>query len=335
MSSGTSKIRSLVLFKEAGILLGLIGLCLILSLWTDNFLTRYNVSVVIRQVSYICIVAFGQTLVLLTGGIDLSVGSIAGLSAILTALMMKSGGIDPYLATVLGTMIGGLFGLVNGVLIAKVRINPFIATLATSEIFAGIILIITEGYPILNLPAKFNFLGQGMIWIIPVPVVFMAIIGAGLMYCLGNTPYGRNIYAIGGNRNAARLVGIRVEGMLISVYALAGLFAAFAGILFASRMSTGQPTIGATWVMPGITAAIIGGTSLSGGEGTVLGTFLGAVFMGVLANGIVLLSISSYWERVIVGLVVLLAVVIDVMRNRSHPFRAVIDRWWMVFRKTD
>ncbi len=328
-----SKLRSKFIFKEGGILLGLMALCIFLSLATENFLTQYNISVVIRQVSYVCIVAFGQTLVLLTGGIDLSVGSIAGLSAILTALMMKNAGIDPYLATVLGVMAGGAFGFVNGVLIAKIRINPFIATLATSEIFAGIILVVTEGYPILNLPAKFNFLGQGMLGMIPMPVLFMAILGVILAYCLGSTPFGRNIYAIGGNRNAARLVGIRVEWMIISVYTLSGLCAAFAGILFASRMSTGQPTIGATWVMACITAAIIGGTSLSGGEGTVFGTFLGTMFMGVLANGIVLLSISSYWERVIVGLVVILAVVLDVMRNRSHPFRACLERWWTAFHR--
>jgi ribose transport system permease protein len=165
------------------------------------------------------------------------------------------------------------------------------------------------------LPESFAFLGQGMIGLVPVPVIFMLVITIVIAYLLENTPFGRNIYAVGGNSIAAKLAGIKVENVTLYVYMLSGMFASLSGLLLTSRMNAGQPTIGASWVMPSITAAIIGGTSLSGGEGTIIGTIIGAAFMGVLANGIVLLNISSYWERVITGAVVIIAVVIDLIRK--------------------
>ncbi len=309
----------LVKTKEFSIFLGLVFLCLLLSLTTTTFLTRFNMAIVIRQVSFIAIVALGQTLVLLTGGIDLSVGSIAGLSSILGTLLMTSAGIDPFLSTFLGIGTGFIFGLINGLFIAKLRLNAFIVTLAFGEAFAGMILVITKGYPVLNLPAAFTYLGQGMVGPFPVPVIIMTVLAIIMIIILHNTPFGRNIYAIGGNREAAALVGIKVENTIMIVYALSGTLSALAGLLLTSRMNAGQPTIGSSWVMPSVTAAIIGGTSLSGGEGTIIGTIIGAIFMGVLANGIVLLKISSYWERVIVGVVVILAIVIDLLRHRKRP----------------
>ncbi len=312
-------IVKLVKTKEFSIFLGLVFLCLLLSLTTTTFLTRFNMAIVIRQVSFIAIVALGQTLVLLTGGIDLSVGSIAGLSSILGTLLMTSAGIDPFLSTFLGIGTGFIFGLINGLFIAKLRLNAFIVTLAFGEAFAGMILVITKGYPVLNLPAAFTYLGQGMVGSFPVPVIIMTVLAIIMIIILHNTPFGRNIYAIGGNREAAALVGIKVENTIMIVYALSGTLSALAGLLLTSRMNAGQPTIGSSWVMPSVTAAIIGGTSLSGGEGTIIGTIIGAIFMGVLANGIVLLKISSYWERVIVGVVVILAIVIDLLRHRKRP----------------
>lgn len=303
--------------KESGILLALICLCLGLSLTTTTFLSQYNIGIVIRQVSFVAIVALGETLVLLLGGIDLSVGATAGLSSILGALLMTAVKLDPYLCLFLTMGIGALFGALNGVMIALVKLNPFIVTLAMGEIYAGAILVITKGYPVLGIPPKFTFLGQGMLGPVPVPVIIMLVITIILAHVLHNTPYGRRIYAIGGNPFASRLVGIPVESIKISVYAISGMLSALAGILFVSRMNAGQPSIGQGWLMPAITAAIIGGTSLSGGEGTILGTILGAVFMGILANGIVLLGISAYWERVIIGAVVLVAVIIDILRSRK------------------
>lgn len=317
MRKTTGVIRVIFGFKESGILVGLVLLGLILSVFTTTFFTPYNLSIVLRQASYIGLVAFGQTFVLLIGGIDLSVGSIAGLSAILTTLSMTKGGVPPHVAFFAGLGIGAIFGLVNGLFVAYLRINSFIATLAMGEIYAGAILVITEGYPVLGIPQSFSFWGLGALAGIPVPVIILVLLLLLFIYLLSCTPFGRNVYAIGGNPKAARLAGVRVEKTTLAVYALSGMTASLSGIIFASRMVAGQPTIGSNWVMPCITAAIIGGTSLKGGEGSILGTLLGAVFMGVLANGIVLLGISAYWERVIIGMVVILAVVIDVIRNRG------------------
>ena len=303
--------------KESGILFALIVMCVGLSVTTSTFLTQYNLGVVIRQASFVAIVALGETLVLLIGGIDLSVGYIAGLCSILGCLLMTATNIDPYICTLITLLFGLLFGTISGLFIAKMKLNPFIVTLAMGEVFAGAILVVTKGYPVLNLPKKFTVLGQGMVGPVPIPVIIMIVLAAIMAYILRNTPFGRNIYAIGGNQAAARLVGISVEKIKVSVYAISGMLASLAGMLFASRVNAGQPTTGAAWLMPTITAAIIGGTSLSGGEGTIVGTILGAIFMGILANGIVLLDISAYWERVIIGAVVLIAVIMDILRSRK------------------
>ncbi|AZO94749.1 ABC transporter permease [Halocella sp. SP3-1] len=316
--SNLTKIKELLHFKESGILLALIIMSALLSITTPNFLNQYNLGIVVRQASFVALVALGQTLVLITGGIDLSVGSIAGLSSILGAILMTSTPLNPYLCTLLAVLCGMFFGIINGVFIAKIGLNPFIVTLATGEAFAGLILVITKGYPVLGIPTSFKYLGQGMIGPVPVPVVILLIISLILIYILKNTPFGRYIYSIGGNESASKLVGIKVDKIKISVYAIAGALAALAGIIFVSRANAGQATIGASWLMPSVTAAIIGGTSLSGGEGTILGTLIGAILMGVLSNGIVLLNVSSYLERVIIGLVVLVAVIIDLVRKRNR-----------------
>lgn len=305
-------------FRESGIILALLIMCLGLSLATPSFLTAFNLGMVIRQVSFIAIIALGQTLVLISGGIDLSVGAIAGLSAIVGTMLMTSTTLDPYFCAFLAGLFGLFCGLLNGFLIAKIGLNPFIATLGTGEVFYGLILVLTKGYPVLGLPKKFLWLGQGMVGVVPVPVIIMVVVALIVAYVLKNTPFGRYVYAIGGNESAANLVGIKVPKIKLSVFAISGFLAALSGMLYASRMAGGQPTTGQTWVMPSVTAAIIGGTSLAGGEGTILGTMVGAILMGVLTNGIVLLNISSYWERVIVGLVVILAVVIDILRNKKE-----------------
>jgi ribose transport system permease protein len=301
--------------KEMSMFIALAILCLIMTVSTSTFMTPYNIGIIARQISFIAIVAIGQTIVLLTGGIDLSVGSIAGLSGILCSLLMTKMHVDTLSIIFISLVLGIILGCVNGILIGRLKLNAFIVTLAMGEIYGGLILVITRGYPILDLPESFAFLGQGMIGLVPVPVIFMLVITVVIAYILENTPFGRNIYAVGGNSVAAKLAGIKVENVTLYVYMLSGMFASFSGLLLTSRMNAGQPTIGSSWVMPSVTAAIIGGTSLSGGEGTIIGTIIGAAFMGVLANGIVLLNISSYWERVITGAVVIIAVVIDLLRK--------------------
>jgi ribose transport system permease protein len=306
----------LVQFREGGVLLALIVLCLLLTIGTSKFLTPYNLGIVVRQIAFVAVVAMGQTLVLLTGGIDLSVGPMAGVCSIAGAMLMASTPLDPYLCLVIALLLGGFLGFLNGGLIAYLRMNPFIATLALGEIYAGLVLVITQGYPVTGIPESFGVLGRGMVGFVPVPAVIMVMGALVLTFVLTRLPHGRNIYAVGGNEAAARLAGIDVRAVKVSVYVLSGFFSALAGMMFVSRANAGQPTIGPGWLLPSITAAILGGTSLSGGEGTMLGTVIGATLMGVLANGIVLMDISPYWERVIIGGVVIAAVGIDLLREK-------------------
>lgn len=304
-------------WEASGVLVALVVLTAVLALVTDNFLTTYNISVVTRQAAFVGLVALGQTLVLLVGGIDLSVGAAAGLSAIVGSLLLTSLGIHPYAVIPLTMLFGMGLGLLNGFFVAFLRLNPFIVTLATWEIFAGITLVITKGYPIRPLGETFQYFGKGELLSIPIPVIIFITAGFLLIWMLTQTKFGRNIYAVGGNRDAAILVGIKTRMVEFLVFGLAGMFAALAGILFASRMDAGQPSVGEGWLMGAITAAILGGTSLRGGQGSVVGTVLGALLLTVLANGTVLLNVSGFWQRVIVGGVVLVAIMVDLFRRRA------------------
>lgn len=304
-------------WEASGILVALIVLIAVLSLATDNFLSTYNMSVVARQAAFVGLVALGQTLVLLVGGIDLSVGAAAGLSAIVGSLLLTMFGVHPYLVIPLTMVFGLMLGLINGAFVAGLRLNPFIVTLATWEIFAGMTLVITKGYPIRPLGETFAVFGRGDIFGVPVPVLIFIAVGIILIWMLTQTRFGRNIFAVGGNRDAAVLAGIRVKYVELAAFGLAGMFAALAGILFASRMDAGQPSVGEGWLMGAITAAILGGTSLRGGQGSIVGTMLGALLLAVLANGTVLLNVSGFWQRVIVGGVVLIAVLVDLFRRRN------------------
>lgn len=303
-------------WEASGVLVALIVLSAVLTLNSANFFTATNLPIILRNASFVGLVALGQTLVLLIGGIDLSVGAAAGLSAVVGALMLTKLGIHPYLVVPLTAGFGLLLGFFNAAFIAKLRLNPFIVTLASGEMFAGANLIITQGYPVRPLGETFRVFGQGQLYGIPAPVLVFLAAGLLLWWMLTRTRFGRDIYAVGGNRDAASLVGIRVWRVEFLVFGMAGMFAALAGILYASRMDAAQPSVGEGWMLSAITAAIIGGTSLRGGEGTVIGTMLGAVLLTVLQNGTVLLNVSGYWQRLIIGLVVLLAVLVDLFRRR-------------------
>lgn len=303
-------------WEASGVLVALVVLFLLLAFVAPAFMSQYNMSVVARQASFVGLIALGQTLVLLIGGIDLSVGAAAGLSAIFGALLLTQTDIHPYAVLPITALFGLGLGFINGFFVAVLRLNPFIVTLASWEIFAGLTLVVTRGYPIRPLGEQFTVFGQGTVFGIPVPVLIFLAAGGILTYVLARTRFGRNIYAIGGNREAAELVGIRAWRVEFIVFGLAGMFAALAGILYASRMDSGQPSVGEGWLMGAITAAIIGGTSLKGGQGTIAGTIFGALLMAVLANGIVLMNVSGYWERVIIGLVVLVAILVDLLRRR-------------------
>jgi len=215
-------------------------------------------------------------------------------------------------------LFGFGLGSINGAIIAGLRLNPFIVTLATWEIFAGMTLVITGGYPIRPLGDTFQVFGKGELFGVPLPVIIFVATGLLLIWVLRQTRFGRSIFALGGNRDAAILAGIRVRWVEFLCFGLAGLFAALAGILYASRMDAGQPSVGEGWLMGAITAAILGGTSLRGGQGSIVGTLLGALLLEVLSSGTVMMNVSGDWQRVIVGAVVLVAVLVDLLRPRSR-----------------
>lgn len=287
----------------------------VLSVVSPNFLTAYNIGIIFKQMSFIGIAALGQTLVLIIAGIDLSIGSTACLGGIFFALLMTKTSINPVLAIILVLIAGSLIGYLNGVIITKLNLTPFIVTLAVSEISKGFVLVITKGSTIQGIQGKVLVLGQGMVGKIPVPIIIFLLLCLLLTYLLKFTPFGRELFAIGGNAAAARLVGIQVKRKTRMVYLLSGAFATFGGIMIACRYNSGQPTIGEAWVMSSITAAVIGGTSMSGGIGSAFGTLVGALLIQLLNNSIVVLNVSQYWEQVMTGGVVLIAVAIDALRT--------------------
>jgi len=280
------------------------------NLFESTFLNWSNISQVIRALSFIAIMSVGQSLVIITAGIDLSVGSILGLSGVVTAVLMNSGfGIAS--SAIIGLIAGILCGLANGLLITKTKLPPFIATLGMMSIARGLAFALTGGETIRNLPAEFLTFGQGTFLSIPIPIIIMAIFAFVVGYFLKATKWGRYIYAIGGNEEASHFSGVNVGRMKILVYTLCGFAAGIAGVLFTARFGVGQSTAGLGYELDVIAAAVIGGISLSGGRGTILGAVIGSLLMGILRNGLVLLNVSAYWQQVAIGLVILLAVILD------------------------
>jgi ribose transport system permease protein len=309
-------------------LIALFFLCLALALMTENFMTADNFWNVMRQISVNVCISVGMTLVILTAGIDLSVGSILALCGAITAGLLKSGVSIPsanlYIGfTVFGVIIAGLFaggalGFVNGYAITKFKVPPFVATLAMLTMARGFTMLWTKGHPITGLGDSFGFLGTGWFMGIPMPVWISGIVVFVAVVLTNKTRFGRYVYAIGGNENAARLSGIPIKKIKIWVYALAGILAAVGGLLVTARLDSAQPNAGISYELDAIAAVVIGGTSLSGGKGTILGTVLGAIIIGVLNNGLVLLDVSPFWQQVIKGMVILLAVIIDKTNSKSE-----------------
>jgi ribose transport system permease protein len=298
--------------QRLGALIGLIFIIIILSLLSPSFLDISNILNVLRQVSVNALIAFGMTLVILTGGIDLSVGSMLALGSAITALFLSQG-MSPFLAIVLGLVAGGLMGALNGIIITQGKVAPFIATLATMTIFRGLTLVLTDGRPITGLSDSmfFKYIGQGYIWWIPLPVIWMLIAFIIIYFILRKTVFGRSIYAIGGNEEASILSGLKTVKTKIWVYTLTGILSVFAGLILTSRLNSAQPNAGMSYELDAIAAVVLGGTSLSGGRGWVFGTLIGALIIGVLNNGLNLLNVSPFFQQVVKGGVILLAVLID------------------------
>ncbi|TXC90992.1 ribose ABC transporter permease [Metabacillus litoralis] len=298
--------------QKLGPLVGLLLIIVILSIVSPNFMTVDNILNVLRQVSINALIAFGMTFIILTGGIDLSVGSILALASAVTASMLASG-MDPILAILIGLLAGAIMGAINGLIITKGKVAPFIATLATMTVFRGLTLVYTDGRPITGLSESelFVLMGKGYVGWIPVPVIWMLITYAVLYFILKKTTFGRRVYAIGGNEGAAILSGIRADRVKIWIYSLTGLLSALAGIILSSRLNSAQPTAGASYELDAIAAVVLGGTSLSGGRGWIFGTLVGALIIGVLNNGLNIMNVSSFYQQVVKGGVILLAVLLD------------------------
>lgn len=304
--------KSKDLIQRLGPLLGLLLIIIIISFMSPSFLTATNIFNVLRQVSISALIAFGMTFVILTGGIDLSVGSTLALTGAISAGLL-AGGMNPLLAMLIGLLLGALLGAINGVIIAKGKVAPFIATLATMTIFRGLTLVYTDGKPVSGLgdSQAFQLFGKGYLFGIPVPVVTMIVAFIVLYFILKQTTFGRRVYAIGGNEEASRLSGINVDRITIAVYALTGMLAALSALILTSRLNSAQPTAGQSYELDAIAAVVLGGTSLTGGRGWIFGTLVGALIIGVLNNGLNLIGVSSFFQQVVKGIVILIAVLLD------------------------
>ncbi|MBE3563976.1 MAG: ribose ABC transporter permease [Hydrogenibacillus schlegelii] len=296
--------------RRSGPLLGLIVLSVALALTTPHFLTVNNILNVLRQVSINALIALGMTFVILTGGIDLSVGSMLALSGALAAGMIH-GGVPAALAVALALFAGAAMGAANGVLVARGRLAPFIVTLATMTVYRGLTLVYTDGRPITGLGDAFGVIGRGYLFDIPLPVLWLGLGFAGSYLLLNSTVFGRHVYAVGGNEEAALHSGVATDRIKIWVYTISGLAAAAGGIILTSRLNSAQPTAGMGYELDAIAAVVLGGTSLSGGRGTLGGTLVGALIIGVLNNGLNLLNVSSFYQQVVKGVVILIAVLLD------------------------
>jgi ribose transport system permease protein len=305
-----------VVRENIGILLGLFSLSFILIVFTDSFFNAKNLLTVLRQICINSLLAFGMTFVLIIGGIDLTVGSVVGASGVAVVMLMQSG-VPILISIAIALGLGALIGLVNGSIIAYTGMPAFIVTLSTQGIIRGLAYIITDGRSVACDNKVFTSLGNGYFLGIPNPIYVVVVVTIIISIILYQTKFGRRMYAVGGNPNAARFSGIKIEGLTIKVYVISGLLSALAGIILASRMYSGQPTAGQNYESDAIAAAVLGGTSFTGGIGTISGTLIGALVIGVLSNGLNLLHVSSYVQMVVKGIVIILAVALDLFKNRN------------------
>ncbi len=301
---------------DYGIIIAFFVLCAALAFSNEYFFTTKNILNVLRQTSINGILAMGMTLVILTRGIDLSVGSVLALSGIVTASLVH--GPDPmpaFLAVAAGLGVGLACGLVNGVVISRLNVPPFVATLGMLSVARGLTYIYSDGMPIAGLSKGFLWLGQGQMLGVPVPVYIFAGVFIALWVLLNKTTFGRYIYAVGGSEKSAKTAGIGTRSILVSAYALAGMLAGLGGLILTARTTTGLPQAGVSYELDAIAAVVIGGTSLSGGIGTVRGTLFGALIIGVINNGLDLMGVSSFYQQVVKGVIIVCAVLLDPARR--------------------
>jgi inositol transport system permease protein len=304
--------------RQYGLLIVFGLICLLISLITPQFLTVSNWTIIVTQVSINALLAFGVTFVIITGGIDLSLGSIVAVSGVTAAMLAHPDTYPVVIPVFIGLLAGLLMGAFNGFIITKSKIAPFIVTLGTMTIGRGLALILSDGRPVSNLSDSFNYFGSGTVFGIPVLILIFILVFALCSIILNKTVLGRYIYAVGGNEQAARASGINIDRVKLSVYSISGLLAGLAGILLASRINTGQPNAGAGFELDAIAAVVIGGTSTTGGRGSMAGTLIGVLLIGVINNGLDLLNVTSYYQQVVMGIIIIGAVVLDSLNQKSN-----------------
>lgn len=315
----TAKHKDLLARSQS--LLALFLMMAALTLLSDKFLTPENGWNILKQISMNLCLSIGMTLVILTGGIDLSVGSMLAFAGAVSAGLLKNGLSIPFLgldlqvtvsgAILAGILVGAALGAFNGAVITRFKLPPFVATLGMLSIGRGLTELWTKGFPITGLGDAFGFIGTGFWFGVPMPVWIMLVLAVVFIVVTRRTRFGRHIYAVGGSERAAMLTGLNVDRIKLAVYTLCGALSGVAGLIFTSRLDSAQPNAGTSFELDAIAAVVIGGTSLSGGRGTIGGTVLGCLIIGVLNNGLFLLNVSPFWQKVIKGLVILLAVIID------------------------
>lgn len=300
-----------------GIIAVLIIMCVIVSIATDKFLTTNNIISVLRQISINTYIALGMTLVIILGHIDLSVGSIVAMSGTLTVGLTVNQGMPLIVAIIIGLAVGTLAGFISGFIVSHFKVPAFIITMAMMNIASGIAYVYTGGQSTRITDKMFIAIGTGYLFnVIPLPVVYMVILIAIFSFLLSKTKFGTYVYAIGGNREAARLSGVPIKKIEIIVFTLSGALAAFAGLVLCSRMYSGQPSVGSGYELDAIAACVLGGTSMTGGKGRISGTVFGAMVIGIISNGLNLIGVSSYWQLIIKGLIIACAVLLDCQNDK-------------------
>ena len=303
--------------NNVGILSVLVLLCVIVSIATSKFLKPNNLISVLRQISINAYIALGMTLIIILGHIDLSVGAIVAMSGTLTVGFIVTQGLPIPVAILLGILLGMVAGLISGMIVTYFRVPAFIITMAMMNVCSGVAYVYSGGQATRINDDFFSAIGTGYLFnTIPLPVVYMIILIIVISFLLGKTKFGTYIYAIGGNREAARLSGVPIKKVEIAVFTISGVLSAFAGLVLCSRMYSGQPSVGNGYELDAIAACVLGGTSMSGGKGRISGTIFGSMVIGVISNGLNLIGVSSYWQLIVKGLIIACAVLLDSQKGK-------------------
>ncbi|EIC95229.1 branched-chain amino acid ABC transporter, permease protein [Lachnoanaerobaculum saburreum F0468] len=298
----------------------LIIMFIIACIGSPYFLDVYNIQSLLRDLAIIGMIGIAQSLLLLVGELDLSVGKIATLCGILSGMLMIYTKINPWVALICGLIFGIFFGLLNGLIITKLRLNSMVATIGMQGVYGGINLVLTKGKAITGIPEQIQFLGKGSLGIVPMPFIFCIIVLVLVLFLVKKTKTGRYIYAIGNSREAATILGIKVDQIRVFIYVVVGLISSLAGLLYVCRLGSAQSTLGESWPMNSIAASVIGGVSLNGGIGNPAGALIGAAIISIISNMIVLFGVNAYWQQAVSGIVVVLAIsfssIMEIVRER-------------------